>query len=89
MSLLSYNRLKQMNSNSPYDIFTESLFTPQEIAHAHANAVEATTVSPSDDIIDAFKALPAPEQDMLMSKLVAMYDPEKIKMYLSWAQRYK
>jgi hypothetical protein len=78
-----------MNSNSPFDIFTEALFTRQEIENAKANAVDATIVSPSDDVIEAFKALPPLEQDMLMSKLVAMYDPEKIKMYLSWAQRYK
>jgi hypothetical protein len=79
-----------MNSNSPFDIFiAENLFTPQEIENAKANAVDATIVSPSDDVIEAFKALPPSEQDMLMSKLVAMYDPEKVKMYLSWAQRYK
>ncbi|MCI4436278.1 MAG: hypothetical protein JHC33_05635 [Ignisphaera sp.] len=78
-----------MNSNSPFDIFTENLFTRQEIENAKINAVDADIVSPSDEVIDAFSALPPNEQDMLMAKLIAMYDPEKIKMYLSWAQRYK
>ena len=78
-----------MNSNSPFDIFTENLFTPQEIENAKMNAVDATIVTPSEEVIDAFKALPPPEQDILMSKLIAMYDPDKIRMYLSWAQRFK
>ena len=78
-----------MNSNSPFDIFTENLFTPQEIEDAKARAVDADIVSPSDEVMEAFSALPPPEQDILMSKLVARYHPDKIKMYLSWAQRFK
>lgn len=78
-----------MELNNPLDVFTENLFTPQEIEHAKASAVDANIVTPSDDVIEAFHALQSAEQDMLMAKLVSLYDPEKIKMYISWAQRYK
>lgn len=78
-----------MESNSPLDIFTENLFTTREIRNAKANAVEADIITPSDEIIDAFKLLLPDEQDILMAKLVSLYDPEKIKMYISWAQKYK
>jgi 2-oxoglutarate dehydrogenase complex dehydrogenase (E1) component-like enzyme len=77
------------SKNSPFDIFVENLFTQQEIENAKANAVDADIISPADEVIEAFSALPPNEQDMLMAKLVARYHPDKIKMYLSWAQKYK
>ena len=76
-----------MELTNPLDIFNE-VFTPQEIENAKNNAVEAVKVSPSDEVEGAFIALPPMEQDMLMAKLIKSYDPEKIKMYLSWASRY-
>ncbi len=78
-----------MDSNSPYDIFTESLVNPDWKQEGKARAEEAVIVTPSDEVMEAFKALPPEEQDIVMSKLVASYHSDKIKMYLSWAQKYK
>lgn len=77
-----------MDSNSPYDIFTESLLDDWK-QQGKARAEDAVRITPSDEVIEAFKALPPEEQDIVMSKLVAAYHPDKIKMYLSWSQKYK
>jgi hypothetical protein len=76
-----------MELTNPLDIFNEA-FSQQEMEAARQNAVEAVRITQTDGVEEGFNALPPMEQDMLMAKLIKAYDPEKIKMFCSWATRY-